>query len=228
MGVPCSDRRPLLSPDPTSAAARQRPGRLGTREGGPAPTAKFPDAGSGCRPPHPGRGREGSPAAARAQARPRSAPAARSSQEGRGREAGRPRHGGCRGVEREEARALALPPTSRGRPGGKGVGAAVTTRRPTSGRPTSAPARRFPPHHRQAGRTPVRPRSRRREPRSQAPAAGRSAPAPRPSPPPRTPPAPARSGPLEAARVGQREPEVRSAGGRLGRAGGRPRRGGGG
>ena len=53
-----------LRPGPTSAAARQRPGRLGTREGGPAPTAKFPAAESGV----PSEGAK--VPAARAQARP--------------------------------------------------------------------------------------------------------------------------------------------------------------
>lgn len=89
---------------------------------------------------------------------------------------------------------------------GKVVSEGVTTRRPPQRRPTSATAR--PPA--KAGRT--RPKSR-REPRSQAPAAGRSAPAPRPSPPPDS----ARACALQAsgaARVCEREAEVRSAGGR--------------
>lgn len=179
-------------------------------------------------PPHPGRGREGSPAAARAQARPRSAPAARSSQEGRGR------------ASRRAAEARGLP--------GRGEGGSARPRS-TSNKSRSPRGKRSRRgcHDAKANlrasdlgsRSPVPPTTAKlgaprcaREAGGGSPAARRpprDGPRLRPAPPrpPRTPPAPARSGPLEAARVGQREPEVRSAGGRLGRAGGRGGVGGG-
>lgn len=168
-GVPSSDTG--LSPGPTSAAARQRPGRLGTREGGPEPTAKFPAAESGV----PAEGAK--VPAAREQAQPR-APAASRRAEG-----GPPGHGAPGHGERKEARALTLPPTSRGRPG-------EASRRDCHDE--KATLRAYDPGHLSPAK-----------PGAPAPKAGgrpadrrppRDGPRLRPAPPrPRTPPAPARS-----------------------------------
>lgn len=96
-----------LSPGPTSAAARQRPGRLGTREGGPAPTAKFPATESGVS----YEGREGPRGPCPGPTLSTRSPQPAASRRAEGREARDSR------AWREAARALTLPPTSRGHPG---------------------------------------------------------------------------------------------------------------
>lgn len=111
--------------------------------------------------------------AASTQARPLGTRSPQLPRRGRGRPA---EARGLRGIgQKKSAPSLYLQQVVVAR--GKVVGEGVTTRRPPQRRPTSATSRTPA----KAGRT--RPESR-REPRSQAPAAGRSAPAPRPSPPP--------------------------------------------
>lgn len=164
-GLPSSNAG--LSPRPTSAAARQRPGRLGTREGGPAPTAKFPAA---------------PPPRARRSLRPAPRPDPDHPQPAASRRAEGCSPGGSR-AWREEARALTLPPTSRGHPreaSPRGCHDTKATLR-ASDLGHRSPAKQGTPARMQAGAPQTG--ARRGTVRACAP----------PLPAPRTPPAPARS-----------------------------------